>query len=203
MKRCRNCNIEVPPTFARALIDNKCPACGKEIMSGKDFSELRQARKMLEGMQLDDKLLVTIAAAISSKFDLVPKGERKQESEVVVVAEVEDAMAGMTEEQKVRERALQAAQKQREKEEDDKAVAEWGLDKAPIGSVDFKKVAKRAPPPQELVELFEEDIMPMDDMPPEGFVSNNSQKNAERMARLAKAEALRSNNSQFKVNRSE
>jgi hypothetical protein len=202
MKKCKTCGIDVPPTYSRALQDNKCPACGKEIMTGREFKELLQVRKQLEGLQLEDKLITTIAAALSVKFDLVPKGQRPaDEPAEVKKEEIEDDMAGLTEEQKVRERALRAAQKAREEEEDRAAVAEWGLDKAPLGSTPARKGSVK--PPQEFVEMFgDSSLISLDDVPPDAFASGgNPAKNSERMIRLQKSEALRKDGSQMSVRR--
>lgn len=208
MKKCKDCGTEVPPTFAQALMDNRCPACGKPIMSGIEFAELRQVRATLAGLHLDERLTITIAAAISSKFDLVPKGSALTVQAATAATQPEpapeDDMAGLTEEQKTRERALRAAQRQREEDEEKQAIAEWGLDKVAnqVGAKKAQTQGLKLPmPPPEFVELFGE-LPVVGEVPDEAFLSGgNPMKAADRMARLAKLEANRNDGSKFKVRR--
>src|SRR4051812_31038394 len=103
--KCRSCGVEVAPIFASALMQNKCPACGKEIMTGREFKEMLRFKGLLAGLQLDDKLLVTIAAALSTKFDLLPK---KLDGYGEVMLADMPVIPFPTDDQSIRERALQA-----------------------------------------------------------------------------------------------
>jgi hypothetical protein len=71
---CVSCKIVIPVTYTKALSDNVCPACGKEIMSAKVYKEFAFIRDMLADADIDDPTLVKISAMIVGKFDLVPKG---------------------------------------------------------------------------------------------------------------------------------
>lgn len=208
--KCRSCQIDVPPTFTKALIDNRCPACGKEIMGGADFREMLQLQKLLNGLQLDEKSVIMIAAALSSKFDLVPKSSRAKEQaaspaedvvsvESVEVSEAQEEDDSASAEEKIRRKAFLQAQKERQEAEDKALVDEWGLDRG-----EFSGAAGRTGPPPKanpaFVGMFEDSPGDFEALPPPPFVSNNNKMIADREIRLAKAEAAR-NSGSFMVSR--
>ena len=195
--KCRNCQVEVPPTFAKALIDNRCPACGKEIMGNADFKEMLQLRKMLGGLQLDEKTIITIAAALSSRFDLVPKETRDgygaEAADPTTVSADEEEQEELSPENKLRQQAYLAAKREREAEEERAVIEDWGLEHG-----EYSGAASRGKPikngSSEFDGMFEDTGLPdseFDAMPPTPFKSGNQQLAAERSIRLARAEALR------------
>lgn len=221
--KCRNCSVEVSPIFASALVQNKCPACGKEIMSGKEFKEMLRFRGLLSGLQLDDKLIITIAAALSTKFDLVPKATDGY-GEIITNITLPEKLP--MDDQSIRERALQAALQstnkqrkpafkpgfsrtaQREIPEEDtdtpeaqQAIRDWGLENGQEAVFNGKPSRNKTPPPQELVALFENSGPPdISNLESDPFA--NRQLEADRLARLAKSDAARSDSGTFKVRRS-
>lgn len=58
-----------------AIAENKCPACGKQLMDTGDYKKIFALKKLLSTLSLglNDPTLIKLAAAISSKFELWPK----------------------------------------------------------------------------------------------------------------------------------
>lgn len=58
-----------------AIAENKCPACGKQLMDTGDYKKIFALKKLLSSLSLglNDPTLIKLAAAISSKFELWPK----------------------------------------------------------------------------------------------------------------------------------
>lgn len=201
--KCKSCDTEVPPVFARALIDNKCPACGKEIMSGKDFRELVQLKNMLGNIGLSEKDIIMVAAALANKFDLVPKGSKP----VMPEKPAEPDFSGLSEEERMREMALLAAKKELEAAEEKEIVKSWGLDKVTLtAAVEAKaNMNSKKMVDNEYTSLFDSGIDP--DV--ENYMANpllpapasDNTKDFDRMERLARAAAKRESDDGFRVRR--
>ena len=210
--KCKTCQTPVPPVFAQALLDNSCPACGKEILGPQGFKAMMQMRKQLAVLDLESRITTTIAAALSEKFDLVPKSSRPDgygefvglketsdedaseapiEAEPVEVEEISDEEL----ERQIRERALKDAKRQRNQ----KIVSEWGMDK---GANFVKKGRKQPSTEEEFDEGYDDEEEEIDLESPPVFVSSSGAKAAERAARLAAAEERR-NSGAFMVRRRE
>jgi hypothetical protein len=73
--QCISCTTEVSPNFVAAIAENKCPACGKQLMDTGDYKKIFALKKLLSTLSLglNDPTLIKLAAAISSKFELWPK----------------------------------------------------------------------------------------------------------------------------------
>lgn len=73
--QCISCNTEVSPNFVAAIAENKCPACGKQLLDTSDYKKIFALKKLLSGLNLGlaDPMLVKLSAAINSKFELWPK----------------------------------------------------------------------------------------------------------------------------------
>jgi hypothetical protein len=73
--KCVNCSIEVSPSFVACIIENRCPACGQQLMDGSEYKKLMALRKQLVplGLGLDESTLTKVAAAITSRFELWPR----------------------------------------------------------------------------------------------------------------------------------
>lgn len=73
--QCVSCSMEVSPNFVAAIAENKCPACGKQLLDTSDYKKIFALKKLLSalGLGLADPMLVKLAAAINSKFELWPK----------------------------------------------------------------------------------------------------------------------------------
>lgn len=204
MKKCKNCGVDVPPVFASALMGNKCPACGKEIMTGADFKEMRAFCRNLAGLGLDEKLVVTISAALSEKFDLVPKGKAGEVPhasattvEPEVAPKIQDKFAHideMLDEQKIRDKLFKEAQQARDAESEAAEAADWGLQETSDAKVAALRAKAKAPPPPEFIDMVS-DLLPQydpNDIPPEAFASgNNPLLQSDRMARMAKRDAAK------------
>lgn len=196
---CKNCQTPVPPIFAQALLDNKCPACGKEILDKQGFKEMLQMRKQLAGLDLDARMTTTIAAALSEKYDLVPKGSRVADGygEAIGSAEVVAEEPEVVEEQpdleaELRAKAFREAKKQRSQQ----IISEWGMNNSSFAS-------KRGGEEEfeEVEEIDEDEEIGLLEEPPPMFVGSRS-KAAEREARLAASEQRRSSGA-FMVRRAD
>lgn len=196
--KCMNCEISVSPAFTKAIMDNLCPACGKEILGGNAFRELMRIRGLLQDLDLDEKSVVSAAAVISQKYDLVPKGSRKAAEPLPTEEEIEQ-MDGLSEEEKVRLRALQAAQEERKTEEEERIRKEWGMEYGQLGaSLDSKP---KGPVDPDMASLFDDATVMESDMPdPLPARQQNKNRNDERLLR---AEALKADPGRFKVMRAE
>lgn len=86
--QCVSCTTEVSPNFVAAIAENKCPACGKQLMDTGDYKKIFALKKLLSTLSLglNDSTLIKLAAAISSKFELWPKDTASpaQPSEAIV-----------------------------------------------------------------------------------------------------------------------
>ena len=73
---CVSCDIDVSPNFVACIEDNRCPACGDKLMSNSDYSKLFSLKRQLLDLNLglDKQKLTMVSAAITSKFELWPKG---------------------------------------------------------------------------------------------------------------------------------
>ena len=82
--KCINCNVAVSPNFVAAIIENKCPACGQQMMDGLAYNELMVLRKEMVPLNLglDESALTKIAAAITSRFKVWPRDTSETSSEV-------------------------------------------------------------------------------------------------------------------------
>ena len=198
--KCKTCQTTVPPVFAQALLDNSCPACGKEILGKQGFKEMLEMRKQLAILDLDSRTTTTIAAALSEKFDLIVKGSRDGYGELVVQAAVEEEIEEEEQadiEAELRERALREAKRQRGQQ----IVAEWGLNN---GQQFVNKKGAKAKIQEEFEDFdeAEEEEEELDLEQPPIFAGSGGTKAAERAARLAAAEQMR-NSGVFRVQRKE
>ena len=186
--KCNNCTVPVPPAFTKALVDNECPACGKEIMGATLFKEFESVRAMLmdADSDVDEATLVKVAALISGKYELVPRGaggvrrfthKGVQRSEPIDEEEFEEGLASLSPEEQAKIIALRKA-------EHEKTVQEWGLNHGGLGAVGSEGASNPA------LEVLVEECNP----PDLSGLENNEGKidpfEADRMARL---ERLRSN----------
>lgn len=81
--KCVNCNTQISPNLVVAIVENRCPACGQQLMDGSEYQKLMALRKQLTplGLGLDDSALTRVAAAITSKFDLWPRAASEDSGE--------------------------------------------------------------------------------------------------------------------------
>lgn len=93
--KCVSCGIEVSSNFVAAIIDNKCPACGNQLMDGSEYQKLFALRKQLVPLDLglDEQVLTKIAAAITSRFELWPRDVANEETSCEPVTVVEEPTA--------------------------------------------------------------------------------------------------------------
>lgn len=104
--KCVNCSIEVSPNFVASIMDNKCPACGQQLMEGTEYKKLIALKKQLIPLGLDENMLTKVAAAVTSRFELIPRdanppveplkttdnqGEQKSVEENIKPAQMETA----------------------------------------------------------------------------------------------------------------
>lgn len=71
--KCKSCKVGVSPKFVAAIKDNVCPACGNRLMSDNTYRKIFKVRKQIQDLDFDDDMLFGIAAALATKFTLVPK----------------------------------------------------------------------------------------------------------------------------------
>ena len=195
--KCANCEIAISPAFAKAIMDNQCPACGKEILKDEDFRELLRIRSLLQDLDLGDGVVVSVSAAISQKYDLVPKGSRNAMARLPTEEEIE-TMSGLNEEEKVRLRALQAAQIERRAEAEAELIKEWGLDHGQIGA--GGEISGPIDP--NMAALFEGTTALDPDMPAP-LPGKKNVTGSQNEQRLMRAEAMRADPGRFKVMRAE
>jgi len=79
--KCKSCGVQLSPKFAAAIGENKCPACGKRMMTEVHYKKIFNIAEQISDLGFDDDALIGIAAAIASKFTLVPKGLGLEEDE--------------------------------------------------------------------------------------------------------------------------
>lgn len=199
--RCQSCKVEVPPKFAKAIMDNACPACGKEIFSTNDFRELLRVKMILSESGLEENLSVSVAAAISQKYDLIVKGLVRPKSDAQPDPEQEPSTDGLTTEEKTKLQELYNAKKAAEEKEEKAIINEWGLEQG--DSVVAQTVKSMAPTKKlidpKMAELFADGAFgEISADAPLNF--NSRQPNHERLAR---AEALRTDPSRFRITRAE
>lgn len=88
--KCVNCSVNVSPDFIAAIIENRCPACGQQLMDGGEYQKLMALKKQLAplGLGLEENELTKVSAAIMSKFDIWPRSgeEEKVVKSVVQIA---------------------------------------------------------------------------------------------------------------------
>lgn len=91
--KCVSCSIDVSPNFVIAIMDNKCPACGKQLIEGSSYKKLLVLRKQLSSLNLgvDDNVVIKISAAISSKFELWPKETSAEIKENNLVEQINES----------------------------------------------------------------------------------------------------------------
>lgn len=229
--KCKNCNAAVPPNFIAAIADNKCPACGKRLMSDVSYKNIFKVKKQISDLGFEDSVLLGIAAALSTKYTLVPKSfnlEEEAEADVQIDEDYgeEDEGEVATNKQKpmtsrripnvkgmspkTAQRIKQASQNNRFEEEDladipfeeeAKIRAEWGMDVADSGNVPVRI----EPGDNQFSDMFSgmDGLGGLDpDMPsPLNAGSNSDGASARHAALLAKAQALRDDPSKSKVKR--
>lgn len=88
--KCKSCSVAVSPQFAVAITDNRCPACGNRMMSDVSHRNVFNVVEQLGELGLDKKNLVGIAAAISSKYNLVPRDLALETDENGNIEEIDD-----------------------------------------------------------------------------------------------------------------
>lgn len=200
--KCMQCNIDVSPGYTKALNENTCPACGGEIMSKALYQEFTTIKESLSGSEVTDSDLVKVAALISGKYRLVPRGanpgpatgQRFQHKGVSRVgdggAELDERDAdleGLPPEVQAREKALRDA-------EEEKLASEWGLDKGELSASISLSSKKRtsditqeplSPEVAELANAIGASNLSGDDMVPALGDSSTNAFEAQRMAKLA------------------
>lgn len=167
---CVSCKIVIPVTYTKALSDNICPACGKEIMSAKVYKEFVFIKDLLSDASIDDPTLVKIAALIVGKFDLVPKGadrpapkagykapqavKKSVDEDEYVEDEPDVDLSTLSPEDAMEEMARRAELAA----EQDKLVKEWGLEEGQyaISALSKKTGSKSVPKSTDLSDIFSE-----------------------------------------------
>lgn len=111
--QCVTCSMEVSPNFVAAIAENKCPACGKQLMDSGDYKKIFALKKLLGTLSLGlaDPVLVKLSAAISSKFELWPKDMGSAGSEATVAGPLPSAP--LTPQEVVADPALMQREKQK------------------------------------------------------------------------------------------
>jgi hypothetical protein len=71
--KCKACQVEISPKYTMAITDNRCPACGKKMMSDNLYKKIFQIVDQIDDLGFEENIIVGIAAALASKFTLVPK----------------------------------------------------------------------------------------------------------------------------------
>ena len=73
---CINCNLEISPSFAASIKDNKCPACGKQCLSEQHHGAIFSVVSTISGSLPDipEDVCIKLATALHSTFDIFPKG---------------------------------------------------------------------------------------------------------------------------------
>lgn len=73
---CNNCNVKINPEFKFAIKNNKCPACGNEIMAAEQLMAFTALKELLLNVEKEDTDgIVSIIVAnfdIKQKFKNVP-----------------------------------------------------------------------------------------------------------------------------------
>jgi len=188
-----NCNVPVPPNFAKAIIDNVCPACGKDILGPSEFRELIKTKSLLQDLAIDDNMKISVSAVISQRYDLVPKGTARRPDGLPSEEEI-DATEGLSDEEKTRLKALREAQAAIKNKQDGAIVKEWGMDHGQFGSEGGgSEVA---------IDMALLDDLPLAGMDIAPLAATNS-KEKYRTDLMAKAHALKEDPNMFRVQRAE
>lgn len=88
---CENCSVIIRPEFTYAIMENKCPACGKLIMQKAKLAAFLDLRTLLEkntkGVDIDK-----LSSLIVANFEIkqLSKEEVEKESEGGIIEVVED-----------------------------------------------------------------------------------------------------------------
>ena len=210
--KCRNCDIKISAKFAAAIANNCCPACGKKILSLSEYDKIAKVADQLRVCGFEDDLRVGVAAALSSKFTLVPKDLNLEDVTEEIEPDIEEEKnTPLTKNQK---RLLgqtkfaarvAASRKNHEDDEDDddlspeeeeKINREWGLDEERSGGdIEIS---------QELVSEIENMDNPAqvvaNMLPPISSI-NKTIANAKHEELLQRAAAAKNDPSKFKVSR--
>lgn len=199
--KCNSCGVQVPPAFTKALMDNLCPACGKEILTALDFKELIRVKTILQEAGLEEGILVSVAASISQKYDLVVRGSHKVKPPSI---EDIDATEGLSDEERTRLKAMYAAKQEHKDKEDARIREEWGLEEGQMATAALtKKAGKRLIDP-EMAALFTESVYGDSEVEaPLDFVSHTRGGSSANNERLARAEALKGDPGRFRITRAE
>lgn len=91
--KCKTCKVGVSPKFVAAIKDNACPACGGRLMSDGTYKKIFKVKKQIQDLDFDDDMLFGIAAALATKFTLVPKDlgvENEEDDDADVSLEMDD-----------------------------------------------------------------------------------------------------------------
>lgn len=81
--KCMSCGEQISPKFVAAIRDNVCPACGSEMMSQGNYKRIFEVERQLRGLGFDKNLMFGVAAALASRFTLVPRDLALPEDEEV------------------------------------------------------------------------------------------------------------------------
>lgn len=68
---CQFCKIEIPPSWARVIASNSCPACGEAIISEENKKIMEDLKEAITKMSASPEEL---AGWLMSTYDLHPKG---------------------------------------------------------------------------------------------------------------------------------
>jgi len=71
--KCLSCKEQISPKFVAAIRDNICPACGNDMMSQTNYKRIFEVERQLKGLGFDKNLMFGVAAALASRFTLVPR----------------------------------------------------------------------------------------------------------------------------------
>ena len=71
--KCNKCKTLIPPSFVAAITDNKCPACGGAMMADATYQRIYQVQQQIEDLGFPEENLIGIAAALATRFTLVPR----------------------------------------------------------------------------------------------------------------------------------
>lgn len=207
---CVSCKVAVPPTFIKAIADNTCPACGKEIMPARIYKEFGQIKEMLATAEIDDGTLIKMSALIVEKYTLVPRvsivggaqqpGARIRPKPITRKDEVDEEIA---EEEELdlsvlspEDAAAEIARRASKATEDEEIARQWGLEDGQYATAALsKKTSNRQV--AELPDLFGDQAPIPFEEPTEGGMGQDLFTKT-RMARLA---ALKSESSYGIVNR--
>lgn len=84
--------MEVSSKFIAAIRNNICPACGGKLLPETTYKKIFKVKTQISELDFDENTLFGIAAALATKFTLVPKElgvEAEEEDEAVTPQNVE------------------------------------------------------------------------------------------------------------------